>query len=101
MLSIGRRSVISLPNYERWRVRASLLFKGRMPRTRTLDYSWHDSPNIHLCTRTDIIALAHEEVAVIERAQALREDARTQEMNPGSWGPNILAQGAIFLLRGP
>jgi methionine biosynthesis protein MetW len=76
------------------------LFKGRMPRTRALDYSWHDTPNIHLCTLTDFIALAHEEGAAIERAMALREDGRTQEMNPGSWGPNILAQGAIFLLRG-
>jgi methionine biosynthesis protein MetW len=100
LLRIGRRTVISLPNFGHWRIRASLLFKGRMPRTRALDYSWHDTPNIHLCTLRDFIALAHEEGAAIERALALREDGRTQEMQPDSWGPNILAQGAIFLLRG-
>ncbi len=100
LLRIGRRSVISLPNFGHWRVRMSLLFRGRMPRTQTLGYSWHDTPNIHLCTLTDFITLAREEGAVIEKALALRADGSTQVMHPDSWGPNILAQGAIFLLRG-
>ena len=100
LLRIGRRSVISLPNFGHWRVRLSLLAMGRMPRTRALDYSWHDTPNIHLCTLRDFIDLAREEGAVIERALALRDDGRTQVMHPDAWGPNFLAQGAIFLLRG-
>ncbi len=100
LLRIGRRSVISLPNFGHWRVRLSLLVNGRMPRTRALDYSWHDTPNIHLCTLTDFIVLARQEGATIEKALALRDDGRTPEMHPDSWGPNFLAQGAIFLLRG-
>jgi methionine biosynthesis protein MetW len=100
LLRIGRRTVISLPNFGHWRVRLSLLARGRMPRTRALDYSWHDTPNIHLCTLTDFIVLAREEGATIERALALRDDGRTQVMLPNSWGPNFMAQGAIFLLRG-
>ena len=100
LLRIGRRSVISLPNFGHWRVRLSLLARGRMPRTRALDYSWHDTPNIHLCTLTDFIMLAREEGATIERALALRDDGRTQPMHPDSWGPNLMAQGAIFMLRG-
>ena len=100
LLRIGKRSVISLPNFGHWRVRLSLLVNGRMPRTRALDYSWHDTPNIHLCTLRDFIDLAREEGAVIEKAMALRDDGRTQVMHPDSWGPNFMAQGAIFLLRG-
>src|SRR5580704_1365205 len=60
MLRIGRRVAVSLPNFGYWKVRASLLACGRMPRTRTLDYTWYDTPNIHLCTLADFVDLTRE-----------------------------------------
>ncbi|MEJ0027915.1 MAG: methionine biosynthesis protein MetW [Rhizomicrobium sp.] len=99
LLRIGRRTVISLPNFGHWRVRASLLAHGRMPRTRALSYSWYDTPNIHLCTIADFLGLAREMGAKIERALALDEKGRSSAMRAESWGPNILADGAIFLLK--
>jgi len=99
LLRIGRRVAISLPNFGHWRVRLSLLFGGHMPRTRALGYSWHDTPNIHLCTVADFVDLAREKGAVIDRALALKNDSVAGEMRPDSWGPNFMAQGAIFLLR--
>ena len=100
LLRIGRRTAVSLPNFGHWRVRLSLLAHGRMPRTRALGYEWYDTPNIHLCTIADFVALANEAEAVIERALALREDGQTSAMSPHAWGPNLLADGAVFLLRG-
>ena len=100
LLRIGRRTVISLPNFGHWRVRLSLLTHGRMPRTQALGYEWYDTPNIHLCTIADFVALAKDAGATIERALALDEKGRTQAMRADSWGPNLLADGAIFLLRG-
>ena len=100
LLRIGRRTAVSLPNFGHWRVRLSLLAHGRMPRTRALGYEWYDTPNIHLCTIADFVALANETRAEIERALALREDGRTSAMRPHAWGPNLLADGAVFLLRG-
>ena len=100
LLRIGRRTAVSLPNFGHWRVRLSLLAHGRMPRTRALGYEWYDTPNIHLCTIADFVALANETRAEIERALALREDGRTSAMQPHAWGPNLLADGAVFLLRG-
>ncbi len=99
LLRIGRRSVISLPNFGHWRVRASLAAVGRMPRTQALNYSWYDTPNIHLCTIADFVALARSCGAAIERALALDEKGRTRAMRAEAWGPNLLADGAIFLLR--
>jgi methionine biosynthesis protein MetW len=99
LLRIGRRTIVSLPNFGHWRVRLSLLFKGRMPQTRALGYSWHDTPNIHLCTIDDFVNLAQESQALIERALALDEKGRTRPMRTDAWGPNLLAEGAIFLLR--
>ena len=73
LLRIGRRVAISLPNFGYWKVRLSLLAGGRMPRTRTLDYTWWDTPNIHLCTLADFVDLTRECGATIVEAHALDE----------------------------
>lgn len=99
LLRIGRRTAVSLPNFGHWRVRLSLLALGRMPRTLALNYEWYDTPNIHLCTIADFVALTKETNADIESALALREDGHTSVMQAYAWGPNLLAGGAIFLLR--
>ncbi|MEA2946817.1 MAG: hypothetical protein QOI40_2147 [Alphaproteobacteria bacterium] len=98
LLRIGRHVIVSLPNFGHWRVRLSLLVRGRMPRTHALDYSWYDTPNIHLCTIADFTALVREADAGIERALALDANGRTHPMGTDAWGPNIFAQGAIFQL---
>ena len=36
LLRIGRRAIVSFPNFGHWRIRTELLFTGRMPRTRNL-----------------------------------------------------------------
>jgi methionine biosynthesis protein MetW len=99
LLRIGRSAVVSLPNFGHWRVRASLFVSGRMPRTHALSYQWYDTPNIHLCTIADFVALATETGTRIERALALDEKGGSRAMRADAWGPNILADGAIFLLR--
>ncbi|MDE2183398.1 MAG: methionine biosynthesis protein MetW [Alphaproteobacteria bacterium] len=99
LLRIGRRTAVSLPNFGHWRVRLSLMLHGRMPRTRALGYEWYDTPNIHLCTIADFVSLAAHCGAAIEQALALDEYGRTKPMHPQSWGPNVRAGGAIFLLR--
>jgi methionine biosynthesis protein MetW len=104
MLRIGRRVAVSLPNFGYWKVRASLLAHGRMPRTRTLDYKWYDTPNIHLCTLADFVGLTRNVGAVITEAHALDDDGRTRRIRPGAvvsgfFGPNLTAPGAIFLIK--
>ncbi|HUO89255.1 MAG TPA: methionine biosynthesis protein MetW [Rhizomicrobium sp.] len=100
LLRIGRRTVISLPNFGHWKVRLSLAVHGRMPRTQALGFSWYDTPNIHLCTIADFVSLAKESGAGIERALAMDASGRSRPMRAEAWGPNLFADGAIFLLRG-
>jgi len=104
MLRIGRRVAVSLPNFGHWRVRISLLAFGKMPRTRTLDYHWYDTPNIHLCTLSDFVDLTQAVGATIVEAHALDAQGNTRRMRPdavnrGYFGPNLRAPGAIFLLK--
>src|SRR6185312_9056667 len=99
LLRIGRRTAVSLPNFGYWKIRAALLSTGRMPRTRNLDYSWFDTPNIHLCTLADFLDLTKVCGAAVVEAHALNENGETRPMRLDAWGPNLFAPGAIFLLK--
>jgi methionine biosynthesis protein MetW len=98
LIRIGRRTIVSFPNFGHWRIRLSLLLEGRMPHTATLGYRWYETPNIHLCTIKDFIALARDSGAGIEQAFALSEKGRTHPMRVDAWGPNLFAEGAILML---
>jgi methionine biosynthesis protein MetW len=98
LLRIGKRTIVSFPNFGHWKVRLSLAFNGRMPVTKALGHSWHDTPNIHLCTIKDFYTLAREMGARIEQALELNEGRPAKPMRPASSRPNIFAEGAIFLL---
>ncbi|OIR06240.1 hypothetical protein GALL_117130 [mine drainage metagenome] len=97
LLRIGRRAIVSFPNFGYWRVRAHLLLKGRMPVTKTLTYQWYDTPNIHFCTIADFTALCREEGVRVERSMSLTADGRVSH---GASGPlaNWLSEQAVFLL---
>ncbi|MCV6574848.1 MAG: methionine biosynthesis protein MetW, partial [Cohaesibacter sp.] len=57
LLRIGRKAIVSFPNFGHWRVRTDLLLHGRMPVNDYLPYSWYDTPNIHFCTVRDFVNL--------------------------------------------
>lgn len=58
MARIGRRLIVSIPNFAHWSVRLDLLVRGRMPETSTLNAHWYDTANIHLCTLLDFVELS-------------------------------------------
>jgi len=99
LLRIGRHTIVSFPNFGHWRVRLSLLLNGRMPRTAALDYAWHETPNIHLCTIADFLALARQCNAEIEKTLSVGPSGATHATNASSWGPNLFAEGAIFQMK--
>jgi len=100
LLRIGKRVIVSFPNFGFWKVRLSLALTGRMPRTGVLNYAWHETPNIHLCTIADFVVLTREIGAHVERALAVAEGGgEVRELSaPGYWD-NLSAEGAIFLLK--
>jgi methionine biosynthesis protein MetW len=94
LLRIGRHAFVSFPNFAHWRVRASLLWGGRMPVTRLLPVAWYATPNIHHVTVDDFRALLNERGITIEGAWFLSGDQRTSATMA-----NLLAEHAVFLLR--
>ena len=93
LVRIGKRGIVSFPNFGHWRVRASLGFGGRMPVTPTLPVSWHETPNIHFCTIDDFRGLVADLGLLIETATYLSSGTRR-----GATWPNLLAEQAVFVL---
>lgn len=53
MLRVGKKAVVSFPNFAYWKVRFYLFFTGHMPKSKVLPFEWYDTPNIHLLTVND------------------------------------------------
>jgi methionine biosynthesis protein MetW len=98
LVRIGRRAILSFPNFGHIGVRSQLWFCGRMPVTGNLPDSWYDTPNIHLCTIRDFIVLAQDIGAKIEEAYALDRKGFSLTYSARAPQANLLAPQALFVL---
>ena len=55
LLRIGKKAIVTIPNFGYWKVRIHLLFKGTMPVTKNLPNEWYNTPNLHMCTIKDFV----------------------------------------------
>ncbi len=99
LLRIGRRAIVSFPNFGHWSVRLDLFLRGRMPVTRNMPYSWYDTPNIHFCTIRDFVELCGEVGAEMEKAVALDAGGSPVRVTLPWWAWNLLGQQGVFLLK--
>ncbi|BAE52775.1 SAM-dependent methyltransferase [Paramagnetospirillum magneticum AMB-1] len=98
MLRIGRRAIVSFPNFGHWRVRLHLLTHGRMPVTDTLAYEWYDTPNIHFCTIRDFLDLCRDLQIKVERSIPLDRGGKTMAIPSCEGIANLFADQGLFVL---
>ena len=98
LLRIGRRAIVSFPNFGYWKMRLQLLVGGHMPRTDNLPATWYDTPNIHFCTIKDFVQLCDEINVKMERAVALDLYGRPLRLNAPWWFWNMFGEQGVFLL---
>ena len=98
LLRIGRRAIVTFPNFGFWRMRLQLLVGGHMPRTENLPATWYDTPNIHFCTIKDFVQLCDEINVKMERAVALDLYGRPVPLNLPWWVWNMFGEQGVFLL---
>jgi methionine biosynthesis protein MetW len=60
MMRVGKKGIVSFPNFSHWRVRSQLFFKGYAPISRQLPYEWYDTPNIRVITIKDFRRFTRE-----------------------------------------
>ena len=100
LIRIGRRAIVSFPNFGFWRIRLSLLWRGRMPVSGLLNNAWYETPNIHLCTIRDFVALCDAIGATIERSVTLDRHGHPFSLDPRGGLANLLAEQGVFVLCG-
>ena len=99
LIRIGKKAIVSIPNFGFWKVRLSLGINGRMPRTKKLIYNWYDTPNIHLCTILDFINLCNELNIQIEKTITLSSDNNKSYNGLPNKLSNLFSEEAIFLIK--
>lgn len=93
VLRVGRRAIVSFPNWGYWRCRAELLVGGRMPQAPDLPQPWHDTPRWQALTTVDFVALCRRQGILIHDAIYLNGARRVSK-----W-PNARARTAVFALE--
>lgn len=97
LLRIGKRAVVTIPNFGHWRVRMSLMRRGRMPVTKSLDKSWYDTANIHFCTIRDLFDLIEAEGLRVQ--EFVPHSQQGKRLKAGPKAANWRADQALFLLE--
>ncbi len=98
MLRIGKRGIVSFPNFSHWRVRLQLLTTGHAPVTRQLPYQWYDTPNIRVITLSDFRRFAREVGYRILKEVAIETQTPDRQGNIVRAFPDIRATYGIFLI---
>lgn len=94
MLRVGRQCIVTFPNFGYWRSRAYLSWRGRMPVSKFLPYTWYDTPNIHFCTVADFEDLCRERnIQVLHRTVVNADD---RESLIASRFPNLFGVTAVY-----
>lgn len=97
MIRVGKKAVVSFPNFGYWRVRFYLLFNGTMPKSNILPFEWYNTPNIHLLTVKDFFEFCQKrnikilDSIYLKRAKAFK-NFFTKTMT------NLFTEEAVFVI---
>ncbi|MGN0014787.1 MAG: methionine biosynthesis protein MetW [Candidatus Gastranaerophilaceae bacterium] len=98
MLRVGKNAIVSFPNFAYWRIRAYLLFKGKMPKTENLPFEWYDTPNIHLLTVKDFFDYCDKKEIKIVKSILTRKGRKIRSGFKKIFA-DIYAENVIFVIH--
>jgi len=99
LLRVGKKAIVTVPNFGFWKVRLHLLVKGTMPITKNLPDEWYNTPNLHMCTIKDFYKFCHERDVKLAKALALHNE-KTSYINKANLNiKNLTAELGIFLIE--
>ena len=99
LLRIGKKAIVSIPNFGHWKVRLYLALNGQMPMTPSLPAKWYNTENIHLCTINDFLSLCDEINIKIIKSVALDKNGAQLNFANRIRSVNLIGEQAIFLLK--
>ena len=99
LLRVGKKAIVTIPNFGNWKVRLHLLFKGTMPITKSLPEQWHSTPNLHMCTIKDFVNFIKSKEIKMIKALALNNNNVSNITNNNLGTKNLFADLGIFLIE--
>ena len=98
LLRIGHRVIISIPNFGYWKIRTKLLFFGKMPITKSLPYSWYNTPNLHMCSIKDFYQFCEKKNIKIDKVIGIKGEKISSIYKINLEMKNLFSEVGIFLV---
>jgi methionine biosynthesis protein MetW len=99
LLRVGKKAIVTIPNFGYWKVRLHLLVKGTMPVTRTLPDEWYNTPNLHMCTIKDFFIFCKNRKINLFKSIALQNLKSSNITNSNLTLKNLTAVLGIFFIE--
>ena len=99
LLRVGKKAIVTIPNFGHWKVRIKLLINGTMPLTKNLPYEWHNTPNLHMCTIKDFFVFCEKRNIKIFRSLALNQEKISEIDIKNLNYKNLISDLGIFLIE--
>ena len=99
LLRIGKKAIVTIPNFGYWKVRMHLLLKGTMPVTKNLPYQWYNTPNLHMCTIQDFYNFCNNKGINIFKTISLNGKKTSKITSSNLKFKNLISELGIFLLE--
>ena len=99
LLRVGKKAIVTIPNFGHWKVRLNLLVKGTMPVTKTLPNDWYNTPNIHMCTIKDFFRFSETMNFKIFKSFALMNKSISTINSSNLSFKNLFCELGIFLIE--
>jgi methionine biosynthesis protein MetW len=98
LLRIGKRGIVSFPNFSHWGIRFQLLMTGYAPITKQLPYEWYDTPNIRVITVKDFRKFSKKVGFEIIKEVAINTNSHDRRGKIVGFLPTLRATYGIFLI---
>ena len=99
LLRVGKKAIVTIPNFGHWKVRLNLLFKGTMPVTKSLPHQWHNTPNLHMCTIKDFSNFCDNKKIKFIKSLALNGEKLLNISKANLGKRNLFSEIGIFLIE--
>ena len=99
LLRVGKKAIVTIPNFGHWKVRLNLLIKGTMPITKSLPNDWYNTPNIHMCTIKDFVKFSKVIDFKIFKSLALIDNKVSNINKTNLFYKNLFGELGIFLIE--
>ena len=99
LLRVGKKAIVTIPNFGHWKTRLQLLTKGTMPVNETLPNEWYNTPNLHMCTIKDFFIFCEKRNIKIFKSLALNQEKISEISFENLKYKNLMSELGIFLIE--